>query len=91
MGGGEVQNVDWTQYYLWAQDEPELPITEAWPYDYAQHYAYMGWYYKREMTTIWYEMNTDELLSQPVPHLEELVDELTYVPHSHQNARAVSI
>jgi hypothetical protein len=30
-------------------------------------------------------MNTNEQLSQPVPHPEEYVDKLTYVPHSHQN------
>jgi hypothetical protein len=35
-GGGEEQNVDW------AQDEAELSITKTRPYDYAQHYTYMG-------------------------------------------------
>jgi hypothetical protein len=91
LGGGEGQNIDWVEYYWWEQDEPELPITESRPYDYAQHYTYMGWYYKRGMTTIWYGMNTDEHLSQPLPHPEEPVDELLYVPHSHQSARAVNI
>jgi hypothetical protein len=43
------------------------------------------------MATIWYDMDTDEHLSRPLPHTEELVDELSYVPHSHQIARAVSI
>jgi hypothetical protein len=62
-GGGEVQNVDWAQYYWWALDEPELPITELQPYDYVQYYTYMGWYYKRVMATIWYDMDTDEHLS----------------------------
>jgi hypothetical protein len=76
-GDGEGQNVDWAQYYWWAQNEPELPITESRPYDYAQHYTYMGWYYKREMTTIWYDMDIDEHLSQPLPHPEEPVDELS--------------
>jgi hypothetical protein len=33
----------------------------------------------------------DEQLSQSVPHPEELVDELEYVPYSHQTVRAVSI
>jgi hypothetical protein len=47
--------------------------------------------YKRGMTIIWYNMNTNEHLSQPLPHPEEPVDELSYVPHSYQNARAVSI
>jgi hypothetical protein len=42
---------------------PELPITESRPYDYAQHYTYMGWYYKKGMATIWYDMDTDEHLS----------------------------
>jgi hypothetical protein len=51
-GGGERQNVDWAQYYWWAQNEPELPITESRPYDYAQHYTYKEWYYKRGMGTI---------------------------------------
>jgi hypothetical protein len=83
LGDGEGQNIDLAPYYWRAQDEPELPITEARTYDYAQHYAYMGWYYKRGMDTIWYVMNTEEQLSQPVPHLEEPLDELTYVPHSH--------
>jgi hypothetical protein len=41
-GGGEGQNVDWAQYYWRAQDEPELPITESRPYDFTQHYTYMG-------------------------------------------------
>jgi hypothetical protein len=82
-GCGEWQNIDWAQYYWWAQDEPELPITESRPYDYAQHYTYMGWYYKRGMNTIWYGMDTDEHLSQPSPHPEEHVDELSYVPHLH--------
>jgi hypothetical protein len=41
-GGGEGQNIDWTEYYWWAQDEPKLPITESRPYDYAQYYTYMG-------------------------------------------------
>jgi hypothetical protein len=36
-------------------------------------------------------MDTDEHLSQPLPHPEEPVDELSYIPHSHQTARAVSI
>jgi hypothetical protein len=45
----------------------------------------------REMTTIWYVMNIEEQLNQPLPHPEEPVDELTYVPHSHQNVRTVSI
>jgi hypothetical protein len=36
-------------------------------------------------------MNTDEQLSQSLLHPEEPVDELAYVPHSHQNARAVVI
>jgi hypothetical protein len=89
-GGGEGKNIDWVQYYWWAQDEPELPITESRPYDYAQHYMYMGWYYKREMATIWYDMNTDEQLCQPLPYPEESVDELSYVPHSNQTALAVS-
>jgi hypothetical protein len=51
----------------------------------------MGWYYKRGMAKIWYKMNTEEHLSQPLPYPEEPMDELVYVPHSHQNARAVSI
>jgi hypothetical protein len=85
-GGGKGQNIDWAEYYWWAQDEPELPITESRPYDYAQHYTYMGWYYKRGITIIWYGMNTDEHLSQPLPHPEEPVDELSYVLHSHQSA-----
>jgi hypothetical protein len=51
----------------------------------------MGWYYKREMSIIWYRMNTGEQLSQLVPHPNEPVDGLTYVPHSHQNTRAVTI
>jgi hypothetical protein len=54
-------------------------------------YNFSMWYYKRGMTPIWYGMNTDEHLSQPLPHPEEPVDELSYVPHSHQSARAVSI
>jgi hypothetical protein len=37
-GDGEGQNVDWAQYYWWAQDEPELPITR--PYNYAQLYVH---------------------------------------------------
>jgi hypothetical protein len=41
-GGGEGQNVDWAQYYWWARNEPELPIIEVRPYDYAQYYIYMG-------------------------------------------------
>jgi hypothetical protein len=82
-GGSEGQNVDWTQYYWWAQDEPKLPITESRPYDYVQYYTYMRWYYKRRMSTIRYIMNTDEQLSQPLPHPEEPVNELSYVPHSH--------
>jgi hypothetical protein len=82
-GGGEGQNIDWAEYYWWAQDDPELPITKSRPYDYAQHYTYMGWYYKRGMAKIWYGMNTDEHLSQPLLHPEEPVDELSYVPHSH--------
>jgi hypothetical protein len=28
-GGDERHNVDWTRYYWWAQDEPELPIMES--------------------------------------------------------------
>jgi hypothetical protein len=40
-GGGEGQNIDWAEYYWWAQDEPKLPITESRPYDYAQYYTYM--------------------------------------------------
>jgi hypothetical protein len=40
---------------------------------------------------IWYRMNINEQLSQPVLHLEENVDELAYVPHLHQTTRAVSI
>jgi hypothetical protein len=33
----------WTKkYYWWAQDEPELPIIETWPYDFAEHFVYMG-------------------------------------------------
>jgi hypothetical protein len=79
------------QYYWWAQNEPELLITESRPYDYAQHYTYMGWYYKRVMATIWYDMYTDDHLSQSLPHPEEPVDELSYVPHSHRTTRAVSI
>jgi hypothetical protein len=90
-GGGEGHNVNWVQYYWWAQDELELPITESRPYDYAQHYTYMGWYYKRGMTIIWYGMNTEEYLSHQLLHPEEPMDELSYVPHSHQNARVVSI
>jgi hypothetical protein len=90
-GGGEGQNIDWAQYYWWAQDEPKLSITESRPYDFAQHYMFMGWYNKRGMTTIWYDINTDEHLSRPLPHPEKPVDELSYVPHSHQSARAVSI
>jgi hypothetical protein len=39
-GGGEGQHVDWAQYYWWAQDEPELSITESRSYDYAQHYTH---------------------------------------------------
>jgi hypothetical protein len=38
---GEGQNVDLAQYYWWAQDEPELPITEERLYDYVQHYIYI--------------------------------------------------
>jgi hypothetical protein len=38
-GGDEGQNIDWAEYYWWAQNEPELPITESRPYDYAQHYT----------------------------------------------------
>jgi hypothetical protein len=38
-----------------------------------------------------YRMNTNEQLSQSVSHSEDPVDELIYVPHSLQNARAVSI
>jgi hypothetical protein len=91
LGGGEERNVDWAQYYWWVQDEPELSITEVRPYNYAQHYVYMEWYCKREMTTIWYGINIEEQLSQPVPHPKETVNELAYVPHSHQNALAVSI
>jgi hypothetical protein len=45
----------------------------------------------REMTTIWYGMNIEKQLSQPLLHPEEPMYELTYVLHSHQNARAVSI
>jgi hypothetical protein len=37
----------------------------AQPYDYVWHYIYMGWYYKKWLTTIWYGMNTKEQLSQP--------------------------
>jgi hypothetical protein len=36
-------------------------------------------------------MNTEKQLSQLVPHPEEPVDELTYILHSHQNVRVVSI
>jgi hypothetical protein len=57
--------MDWAQYYWWTHDEPELSITEARPYDYAQHYSYMRWYYKRVITTTWYEMNIEEQLNQP--------------------------
>jgi hypothetical protein len=39
----------------------------------------------------WYSMDTNEHLSQSLPHPEELVDELSYVPHSYQTARAVNI
>jgi hypothetical protein len=68
--GGDGQNVD----------EPELPITETRPYYFVEYFVYMGWYYKRVLATIWYGMNTDEQLSQPVSHPEELVDELECVP-----------
>jgi hypothetical protein len=40
--GGKGQNMDWAQFYWWAQDEPKLPITESRQYDFAQHYTYMG-------------------------------------------------
>jgi hypothetical protein len=70
-------------------NEPELSITEEWSYDYVQHYVYMYWYYKREMTTIWYRMNTDEQLSQLVPYLKEPMDELAHIPHLHQNVWAI--
>jgi hypothetical protein len=90
LRGGKRQNIDWAQYYWWVQDKPEPHIMEERPYDYAQHYIYMSWYCKRGMTTIWYEMNTDKRLSQPVLHPEEPMNELTYVPHSHQNAQTVS-
>jgi hypothetical protein len=89
--GGERHNVHWTRYYLWAQNTLGLPITEERLYHYAQHYIYMGWYYKRGIDTIWYKMNTDEQLCRSVPHPEEHVDELAYVPQSHQNVRAISI
>jgi hypothetical protein len=78
--------IDW-----WTQDEPNLPITETWLYIFAEHFVYMSWYYKRMMVTIWYEMNTHEQLSQPVPHSDEPVDELTYISRLHQSAQAVSI
>jgi hypothetical protein len=82
-GGGEGQKVDWAQYYWWPQDEPEPSIKESRLYDFAQDYAYMGWYYKIGMTTIWYGMNIEEQLSQSLSHPEEHVDELAYVSHSH--------
>jgi hypothetical protein len=34
-GDCEGQNMDWAQYYWWAQDESELSITEARLYDFA--------------------------------------------------------
>jgi hypothetical protein len=34
-GDCEGQNMDWAQYYWWAQDESELSITEARSYDFA--------------------------------------------------------
>jgi hypothetical protein len=43
------------------------------------------------VVTIWYWINNEEQLSQPVSHPEEPVDELAYVPHSHQNIWVISI
>jgi hypothetical protein len=71
------------KYYLWAHDDPELPITETRLYNFAEHFVYMSWYYKRGMAMIWYMMNIDEQLSQPVPYSEEPMDELAYVLRSH--------
>jgi hypothetical protein len=83
-GGGEGQNVDWTQ------DEPELPITESRLYDFVQHYTYMRWYYKREMSIILYGMNTEEQLSQPLSHPEEHVNDLhTYHIHTRMSEHLV--
>jgi hypothetical protein len=84
-GGSEGHNVDWAQYYWWAQDEPKLPIAESRPYDFAQYYTYMGWLNKIGMVTIWYRMNTEKQLSRSLLHPEESVDELAYIPYSHQN------
>jgi hypothetical protein len=36
-----------------------------------------------EMTTIWYEMNTNDQLSQSVPHPEEPVDQIWRTYHTY--------
>jgi hypothetical protein len=35
-------------YYWWAQDESNLAITDTRLCDFAKHFEYMDWYYKRE-------------------------------------------
>jgi hypothetical protein len=42
FGGGEGQNMDWEKYYWRTQDEPDLPVTETRPYNFAEHFCVYG-------------------------------------------------
>ena len=90
-GRGANDEVDWSEVHKIYMDSVSEPIIETRQYDSsvgAEAY-YMAWFYQRGMPKLYFTDNNAEVLSQPMPPLDEPVESLGYVSHAQSSSRAV--
>lgn len=91
-GRGANEGKNWSEVHSFYIGQAPVLVIEQRPYDSSPEATarYTAWLYKRGMPKIYFTDNNPQVLSQPMPPMNEPVESLAYVSHTQGTSRAVS-